>query len=200
MIFTCAAELPHASQEQCQELRKFYALARFMLIRVWLLVAAPQTGPAEMKKITVNDLTPAAFAPFGTIGVPTGDGAHGASDVPLDLSQGPPRFYIMRLSGRGDLTFDRLARHDRVTQCLGTTDGLPWLMAVAPAAVKEPTADDIRAFWIPPDRFIALAHGTWHAGPYFSEAQRDFYNLELADTNKADFTVCHLAAPLVFAA
>jgi ureidoglycolate lyase len=199
MIFTCAAELPPASQEQCQDLRKFYALARFMLISVRLLVAAPQMGPAEMKKITVNDLTEEAFAPFGTIGMPMGDGAHGDGDVPLDLSQGAPRFYIMRLSGRGELTFDRLARHDRVTQCLGTTDGLPWLMAVAPAGVKEPTVDDIRAFSIPPDRFIALAHGTWHAGPYFSEERRDFYNLELADTNKADFTVFHLPIPLVFA-
>jgi ureidoglycolate lyase len=152
-----------------------------------------------MNTIAVTEITPEAFAPFGTIGAPQGDGAHGAGDVPLDLSQGRPRFYIMRLAGRGDLTFDRLARHDRVTQCLGTTDGLPWLMAVAPAGVKEPTIDDIRAFRIPPDKFIALAHGTWHAGPYFSEAQRDFYNLELTDTNKADFGVWHLTQPLAFA-
>jgi ureidoglycolate hydrolase len=93
-----------------------------------------------------------------------------------------------------------MARHDRVTQCLGTTDGQPWLIAVAPAGVAAPTIADIRAFRIPPDRFIALAHGTWHAGPYFSEPCRDFYNLELDDTNKADFTVCHLPAPLAFAA
>jgi ureidoglycolate lyase len=151
-------------------------------------------------RLEVTDLTPEAFAPFGTVGMPQGDGAHGAGDVPLDLSQGPPRFYIMRLTGRGDLTFDRMARHDRVTQCLGTTDGLPWLMAVAPAGVAAPTIADIRAFRIPADQFIALAHGTWHAGPYFSEERRDFYNLELADTNKADFGVCHLPAPVMFAA
>jgi hypothetical protein len=42
--------------------------------------------------------------------------------------------------------------------------------------------------------------GAWdlHAGPYFSEPRRDFYNLELTDTNKADFTVCHLQAPVAF--
>jgi ureidoglycolate hydrolase len=152
-----------------------------------------------MEKITVVDLTPEGFAPFGSVGQPQGDGAHGAGDVPLDLSQGQPRFYIMRLTGRGDLTFDRMARHDRVTQCLGTTDGEPWLMAVAPAGVKEPTLKDIRAFRIPADQFISLAHGTWHAGPYFSGERRDFYNLELNDTNKADFTVCHLSEPLKFA-
>ena len=150
-------------------------------------------------ELEVVDLTPEAFSPFGTVGVPLGDGAHGRGDVALDLSQGRPRFYIMRLEGRG-LGFDRMARHNRVTQCLGTTDGLPWLIAVAPAGVAAPTIADIRAFRIPPDQFIALAHGTWHAGPYFSEPRRDFYNLELIDTNKADFTVCHLAAPVAFAA
>jgi len=35
--------------------------------------------------------------------------------------------------------------------------------------------------------------------PYFSEPRRDFYNLELIDTNKADYTVCYLPAPLTFA-
>jgi len=29
---------------------------------------------------------------FGTIGMPLGDGAHGVGDVPLDVSQGKPRF------------------------------------------------------------------------------------------------------------
>jgi ureidoglycolate hydrolase len=83
-------------------------------------------------ELEVVDLTPEAFLPFGTVGVPLGDGAHECGDVTLDLSQGRPRFYIMRLEGRG-LGFDRMAQHNRVTQCLGTTDGLPWLIAVAPA-------------------------------------------------------------------
>jgi ureidoglycolate lyase len=69
---------------------------------------------------------------------------------------------------------------------------------VATAGIAAPTIADIRAFRIPADQFIALAHGTWHAGPYFSEPRRDFYNLELTDTNKADFTVCHLQAPVAF--
>ena len=149
--------------------------------------------------LEIGDLTPDAFAPFGSVAIPQGDGAHGKGDVALDLSQGRPRFYIMRLEGRG-LSFDRMARHDRVTQCLGTTDGRPWLIAVAPAQVAAPTIAEIRAFRIPPDQFIALKHGTWHTGPYFSEPRRDFYNLELSDTNTADFTVCQLPAPLEFAA
>jgi ureidoglycolate hydrolase len=152
-----------------------------------------------MNTLTVAELTPEAFAPFGTIGLPLADGGHGPGNVPLDLSQGRPRFYIMRLEGRAGLAFEQLARHDRVTQCLGTIDGLPWLIAVAPAGVKEPTLADIRAFRIPPHAFIALARGTWHAGPYFTEGQRDFYNLELADTNTADYTTSRLAVPARFA-
>jgi ureidoglycolate lyase len=148
-----------------------------------------------MNTLTVAELTTEGFAPFGTIGRLLADGAHGISDVPLDLSQGTPRFYIMRLEGRAGLTFEQMARHDRVTQCLGTIDGLPWLIAVAPAGIKEPALADIRAFRIPPKCFIALSRGTWHAGPYFTEGQRDFYNLELADTNTADYTTCRLAEP-----
>jgi ureidoglycolate lyase len=151
-----------------------------------------------MNTIRAAALTAEAFAPFGTVGLPAAGGAHGAGDVPLDLSQGRPRFYIMRLDGRG-LVFERLARHDRVTQCLGTTDGKPWLIAVAPADVEAPTIADIRAFRIPGDQFIMLAHGTWHAGPIFIEDRRDFYNLELEDTNTADFTVAHLAEPVTLA-
>ena len=150
-----------------------------------------------MNTLIVGDLTPESFAPFGTVGLPLADGAHGAGDVSLDLSQGSPRFYIMRLEYRGD-EFTAMARHDRVTQCLGTIDGLPWLIAVAPAGIKEPVFADIRAFRIPPRSFIALALGTWHAGPYFTEGRRDFYNLELTDTNIADYTVCRLAAPARF--
>jgi ureidoglycolate lyase len=110
-----------------------------------------------MPQIAVIDISPERFAPFGTVGSALDDGAHGPGDVALDLSQGRPHFYLMRLEGRGTV-FSLLARHDRVTQCLGTIDGTPWLIAVAPAGVKEPQIDDIRAFRIPADQFIMLAH------------------------------------------
>jgi ureidoglycolate hydrolase len=132
------------------------------------------------------------------IGLPSADGSHGPDDIALDLAQGKPRFYLMRLEGRG-LAFDRFARHDRVTQCLGTVDGFPWLIAVAPPGLRELRVADIRAFLVPPNHFVMLAHGTWHAGPYFTEPQRVFYNLELADTNSTDYTVCVLAEPAAFA-
>jgi ureidoglycolate hydrolase len=149
----------------------------------------------EMQRIAIADLTTERFAPFGMVGQSLADGAHGAGDVALDLSNGQPRFYLMRLADRGTV-FDPMARHDRVTQCLGTIDGLPWLIAVAPAGVREPGIEDISAFRVPADCFVTLARGTWHAGPYFTEVWRNFYNLELADTNTADYRVCRLAGPL----
>jgi len=150
-----------------------------------------------MQQIAVNDLSTEGFAPFGMVGQSLADGATGPGDVALDLSQGQPRFYLMRLADRGTV-FDAMARHDRVTQCLGTIDGLPWLIAVAPAGVAAPRITDISAFRIRADCFITLARGTWHAGPHFTEVWRNFYNLELSDTNTADYRVCRLAEPMEF--
>jgi|SRR5271157_4775261 len=152
-----------------------------------------------MNRIAVAQLTPEAFAPFGEVGAPLADGGHAAGDVALDLARGTPRLYIMRLAQRG-LVFEVMAHHDRVTQCLGAVDGEPWLIAVAPAGIAQPALADLRAFRIPPDRFIKLAHETWHAGPYFTEPLRDFYNLELTDTNTADYTVSRLGVPVEFGA
>ncbi|MGA8758096.1 MAG: hypothetical protein WB611_17495 [Stellaceae bacterium] len=70
---------------------------------------------------------------------------------------------------------------------------------VGDVALDRPGLSDIRAFCIPPERFIKLSRGTWHAGSYRSE-QRDFYNLELIDSNTADYKVCRLAEAAVFAA
>ena len=39
---------------------------------------------------------------------------------------------------------------------------------------------------------IKLNVGTWHAGPYFEQAQISFFNLEFADTNAVDHQSCLL--------
>lgn len=93
-----------------------------------------------MNRVAVTEFTSEAFAPFGEVRAPLVDGGHGAGDVALDLAGGMPRFYIMRLSQRG-IAFDAMARHDRVTQCLGAIDGAPWLIAVAPAGIAGPDAN-----------------------------------------------------------
>lgn len=158
-----------------------------------------ETTPT-LRELPIEPLTPQAFAAFGTVIPPTDDGMpFGEGDAQLDLSQGTPRFYVMRLAGRG-LTVKRITRHRNVTQVLASAGGKPWVMAVAPPHAGddprvEPEIDDIRAFAIPGDVAIMLHKGTWHAGPLFAQgAQQSFFNLELSDTNKVDHQTCDLAA------
>jgi len=150
---------------------------------------------ADLRRLPVTLATPAAFAPYGQVILPSEDGTpFGPDDAQLALSSGTPRFYAMRLPYRAN-RFDRITRHLRVTQCLGSMMGVPWRLAVAPPSPGRdaPDPDAIRAFAIPGDRFVKLDAGTWHAGPYFDAAHADFYNLELADTNVVDHDTCRLA-------
>lgn len=135
----------------------------------------------------------AAFRPYGQVIYATRDGKpYDAEDAQLELSQGIPRFYILRLHQRGQ-KFSRMTRHLRCTQCLGALANKAWSIAVArPTAADRPALADIAAFQIPGDCFIKLEVGTWHAGPYFKQDFVDFYNLELSDTNLTDHQTCHL--------
>ena len=69
-----------------------------------------------------------------------GDAFDPARDADLDLRQGTPRLYLMRLPPRGR-AFRRITFHARVTQCLGgLAPEREWLLAVA-----APTGD-VRRF------------------------------------------------------
>lgn len=158
------------------------------------------SGHFSLRTLVAEPLTPQAFAPFGTVVAPTDDGApFGPGDARLDLSQGSPRFYAMRLTNRG-FVVTRITRHSRVTQVLASVGGRAWRMAVAPPLALDdgaaaPALEDIRAFEIPGDVAVMLYKGTWHAGPLFPEnTVQSFFNLELADTNAADHHSCDLAA------
>jgi ureidoglycolate hydrolase len=142
-------------------------------------------------------LDAAAFAPFGQVIMPSEDAPFGPKDAQLDLSQGTPRLSIMKLYERG-LSFDKITRHGKVTQCLAAMGGKDWLVAVAPPIVSDdrtlmPDPAAIRAFRIPGTVAVKLHRGTWHAGPYFTQPTVDFLNLELSDTNEVDHVVCYLA-------
>ena len=158
--------------------------------------AAPPTGESWLP-LTIQPLTAKAFAPFGTVIAAQDDGLpFGPQDAPLDLSQGTPRFYSMRIPGRGRAV-PQITRHRRVTQVLASVGGMPWLIAVAPPlaldqADAEPALDSIRAFRVPGDLAVLLHRGTWHAGPLFDAPWASFFNLELADTNITDHHTCHL--------
>ena len=140
-------------------------------------------------------ITAAAFAPFGQLISATADGkAYDQDDAALVLDSGTPRFYIMRLEQNGR-QFQRITRHQRCTQCLGSLGGKTWLLAVAPPSQGVLLPEQIRAFVIGGDCLIKLHVGTWHAGPYFSDSEWiDFYNLELTDTNINDHDTVDLQA------
>lgn len=147
---------------------------------------------ATIQQLPAQKLTSETFRPFGQVISAAVDGkAFDLEDAQLHLSEGTPRFYIMRLQRRGR-AFSQITRHLRCTQCLGSLGGQEWLIAVAPPNVEQPLPELIQAFRIPGDCFIKLEVGTWHAGPYFEQDAVDFYNLELSDTNLTDHQTCSL--------
>jgi ureidoglycolate hydrolase len=141
----------------------------------------------DLQLIPAQTITAEAFRPYGQVITHSGDGKpFDHEDAKLELSQGTPRFYIMRLLARGR-RFDRITRHSQCTQCLGSLGGREWFIGVAPPSEQlEPEIDRLAVFRIPGNCFIKLEVGTWHAGPLFEEGLIDFYNLELSDTNIVD--------------
>jgi ureidoglycolate hydrolase len=141
-----------------------------------------------IQQLQAQWITPENFQVYGQLISASEDGkSYDVEDAQLDLRNGIPRFYIMRLLHKGR-KFHKITRHVQCTQCLGSLEGKDWLIAVAPSnnEVEQPALADISAFRIPGNCFIKLEVGTWHAGPYFDHEFVDFYNLELNDTNVAD--------------
>ncbi len=147
--------------------------------------------PSTIQQIQANPITTETFRPFGQLIQASADGKNfDREDAQLQLENGIPRFYIMRLKHRGR-QFHKITRHQKCTQCLGSLEGKEWLIVVAPPGTS-PTIADLSAFRIPGNCFIKLDIGTWHAGPYFDGDVVDFYNLELSDTNLVDHDTCDL--------
>jgi ureidoglycolate hydrolase len=141
----------------------------------------------SIKQLPAQWITWENFRSYGQVIFASVDGkSFDAEDALLNLQNGLPRFYIMRLQNQGR-NFSKITRHVECTQCLGSLDGKDWLIAVAPPCDSdEPSLESIAAFRIPGNCFIKLDVGTWHAGPYFDADFVDFYSLELSDTNVVD--------------
>ncbi len=150
--------------------------------------------------LDVRELTADAFAPYGQVIMPLRAGGQGSdthydpetspAEAKLVLDNGVPRLWIMHLPHVG-LGFSRIARHRRVTQCLGSLGGKEWLIGVAPPGdlsdEARPRLEDIAAFRVPGDLIVKLHVATWHAGPHFVHDECQFLNLENLDTNRRDF-------------
>jgi len=141
----------------------------------------------QLRELIPEPITAESFAPYGQLITPQDDSKpFDEQDAQLELSQGQPRFYLMRLHHRG-YRFDKITRHERCSQCLGSLQGQNWYLAVAPPTQGNcPDTTRLKAFAIPGTCFVKLHPGTWHAGPYFEAETVDFYNLELTDTNVTD--------------
>ena len=155
------------------------------------------TASISIKQLPAQWITSENFRSYGQVISASFDGKFfDAEDARLNLQNGIPRFYIMRLQNQG-CKFHKITRHVECTQCLGSLDGKDWLIAVAPPGESDkPSLEDIIAFRIPGNCFIKLDVGTWHAGPYFDVDFVDFYNLELSNTNivvhfSHDFVISH---------
>src|SRR4029078_7810837 len=80
------------------------------------------------------------FAPYGEVIYPRAAGSQfdinpydpetSAEEPSLTLANGTPRLWIMRLKKNG-LVFSKLARHRRVTPCLGSFERQECVVAVA---------------------------------------------------------------------
>lgn len=141
--------------------------------------------------LTLEPLTADAFAPFGTVLEIFDDGTPlTPEEATLDLSQGKPRFYLMRVPRR-PFRVRGLTRHRLTTQTLTSLGGRPWILAVAaPGDVEDPAVEPdlrtLRAFEIPGQVAVTMHRGCWHSGPHFDAPEMSFANLELADTNIVD--------------
>ncbi|XP_016463274.1 uncharacterized protein LOC107786328 [Nicotiana tabacum] len=166
---------------------------------------------SSVVKLKPIEATPESFKEFGQVIEASPDGEEfGPRDAQLDLSRGIPRFYVMQLKDRS-LRFSKITHHANVTQCLGSIGGNVWYLGVAkpsivdPADIKgaagadivqsrcghfyvPPAVGEVQAFRISGPKFVKLNHGTWHAGPLFTDDKMDFYNLELNNTNVVDHT------------
>ncbi|ELS03041.1 ureidoglycolate hydrolase [Xenococcus sp. PCC 7305] len=149
----------------------------------------------SLQQITAQLINSDNFQPYGQLITPSEDGKpYDQMDAQLELNQGIPRFYIMRLHHRGR-KFHQITRHNLCSQCLGSLEGKTWYIVVAPPSESsQPNIESMTAFRIPGNCFIKLEVGTWHAGPYFDDELVDFYNLELSDTNVVDHFTYNFSA------
>jgi ureidoglycolate hydrolase len=150
------------------------------------------TNTYSLQWLQADLITPESFQRYGQLISASDDGkVFDQQDAQLQIQNGIPRFYIMRLHDRGR-KFHHITRHHQCTQCLGSLEGKEWLMAVAIGVNDRPDLESLKAFRISGNCFIKLNVNTWHAGPYFDADAVDFYNLELSDTNITDHETCDL--------
>ena len=154
--------------------------------------------------LELRELTPEAFAPYGQVIAPLRTGGQGAesgydpetfaSEAQLVLGNGVPRLWIMHLPHVG-LGFMRIARHRRVTQCLGSLGGKEWFIGVAPPGDlgddARPRVEDIVAFRVPGDGLVNCTSRPGMPGRISSTTNACSSTWRTSTPTGAIFTPCH---------
>ena len=105
---TVGASHPRAVSSRC---RRATTAARASTRVVAKAADASPAHTCTRVALKAETLTVEAFAPFVQVCKAEEDGVEfGPADAQLDLSQGTPRFYVMRLREK-DLSFDRITYH-----------------------------------------------------------------------------------------
>ncbi|MFM8009043.1 MAG: Ureidoglycolate hydrolase, partial [Dolichospermum sp.] len=77
---------------------------------------------SKIQKLPSQLITPENFQPYGQVIYASKDGKNfDQEDAQLNLQNGIPLFYIMRLQEKGR-KFHHITRHVKCTQCLGSLD------------------------------------------------------------------------------
>ena len=96
-----------------------------------------QQSLLTVKELPAQLITPEKFKPYGQLITASPDGkTYDHTDAQLQLNNGIPRFYIMRLDYKGR-KFTKITRHNLCTQCLGALEGKDWYIAVAPPSSQN---------------------------------------------------------------
>ncbi len=126
----------------------------------------------DTRTLPLVDVTPQAWAPFGSI--PSDEGtAHDDADLEFLWNDGHVNFIAhdndeIAFGPTGRARCELLNRHDTHTQTLMPVDDEAYVV-VAPAGVdfsRPEHFDTVVAFRLPPLSAVHLARGTWHWGPY----------------------------------
>ncbi len=119
----------------------------------------------RVRRLPVQPMTSAAFAPYGELLEPRERPADGRRFFPADfLCEGRPTVDVIWQPAEGR-RFRLLERHFAVTQTFVPLGGAPSVVAVAPPTGPEavPRPEDVRAFLIDPAVGYAYRVGTWHS-------------------------------------
>ncbi|BDG74520.1 ureidoglycolate lyase [Roseomonas fluvialis] len=116
-------------------------------------------------RLVLEPLTAKAFAPFGDVIDPPGEGAGLALTDTLRAIDGAiqPRLSFSTAKAWSlPLTATEMERHNRSSQCFVPMDVERWVVLVAPDVGGKPDASALRAFVVRGDQAVNYHLGTWH--------------------------------------